>query len=93
MDLTQSAVSRQVMALEGQLGVDLFIREKKRVKLTLAGERYANEIRSALRSIASASLALKANPEGRNAQFAILPTFGTRWLAPRLPTFLPNIRA
>lgn len=88
LDLTQSAVSRQVMALEGQLGVDLFIREKKRVKLTLAGERYANEIRSALRAIASASLALKANPEGGTLNLAILPTFGTRWLAPRLPDFL-----
>lgn len=88
LDLTQSAVSRQVMALEGQLGVELFIRDKKRVKLTLAGERYANEIRSALRAIAAASLALKANPEGGTLNLAILPTFGTRWLAPRLPDFL-----
>ena len=88
LDLTQSAISRQIMALEGQLGVELFIRDKKRVKLTLAGERYANEIRTALKAIASASLALKANPEGGTLNLAILPTFGTRWLAPRLPDFL-----
>lgn len=88
LDLTQSAVSRQIMALEGQLGVELFVREKKRVYLTLAGERYANEIRSALRAIVSASLALKANPDGGTLNLAILPTFGTRWLAPRLPDFL-----
>ena len=88
LDLTQSAVSRQIMALEGQLGVELFIRDKKRVHLTLAGERYATEIRNALKSIASASLALKANPEGGTLNLAILPTFGTRWLAPRLPDFL-----
>jgi LysR family transcriptional regulator, glycine cleavage system transcriptional activator len=88
LDLTQSAVSRQIMALEGQLGVELFVRDKKRVHLTLAGERYANEIRAALKSIASASLALKANPEGGTLNLAILPTFGTRWLAPRLPDFL-----
>lgn len=88
LDLTQSAVSRQIMALEGQLGVELFVRDKKRVHLTLAGERYATEIRNALKSIASASLALKANPEGGTLNLAILPTFGTRWLAPRLPDFL-----
>jgi LysR family transcriptional regulator, glycine cleavage system transcriptional activator len=88
LDLTQSAVSRQIMALEGQLGVELFIRDKKRVHLTLAGERYATEIRAALKSIATASLALKANPEGGTLNLAILPTFGTRWLAPRLPDFL-----
>lgn len=88
LDLTQSAVSRQIMALEGQLSVELFVRDKKRVYLTLAGERYAAEIRSALRAIASASLALKANPEGGTLNLAILPTFGTRWLAPRLPDFL-----
>jgi LysR family transcriptional regulator, glycine cleavage system transcriptional activator len=76
------------MALEGQLGVDLFVRSRKRVRLTLAGERYASEIRAALKSIASASLALKANPEGGTLNLAILPTFGTRWLAPRLPDFL-----
>lgn len=88
LDLTQSAVSRQIMALEGQLGVELFVRDRKRVRLTLAGERYASEIRSALKAIASASLALKANPEGGTLNLAILPTFGTRWLAPRLPDFL-----
>ncbi len=88
LDLTQSAVSRQIMALEGQLGVELFVRDRKRVRLTLAGERYANEIRAALKSIASASLALKANPDGGTLNLAILPTFGTRWLAPRLPDFL-----
>lgn len=85
--LTQSAVSRQIQALEHQLGAALFIREKKRLKLTAAGREYALEIREALNKIAQASLALKANPGAGTLNLAILPTFGTRWLAPRLGRF------
>lgn len=86
--LTQSAVSRQIKALEEQLGVTLFVRERQTIRLTLAGDSYAREIREALRRISSASLTLKANPHGGTLNLAILPTFGTRWLAPRLGRFL-----
>lgn len=88
LDLTQSAVSRQIKALEEQLGVELFLRERQTVRLTLAGDAYAREIREALRRISSASLNLRANPHGGTLNLAILPTFGTRWLAPRLGRFL-----
>ena len=88
LDLTQSAVSRQIKALEEQLGVVLFVRERQTIRLTLAGDSYAREIREALRRISSASLNLKANPLGGTLNLAILPTFGTRWLAPRLGKFL-----
>ncbi|CAN5225102.1 LysR family transcriptional regulator [soil metagenome] len=88
LNLTQSAVSRQIRALEEQLGVELFARDRQAIKLTLAGESYAREIRDALRRIGSASLNLRANPLGGTLNLAILPTFGTRWLAPRLPDFL-----
>ncbi len=88
LDLTQSAVSRQIKALEEHLGVELFLRERQTVRLTLAGDAYAREIREALRRISSASLNLRANPHGGTLNLAILPTFGTRWLAPRLGRFL-----
>lgn len=88
LDLTQSAVSRQIRALEEQLGVDLFARERQTIRLTPAGESYVREIREALRRISSASLNLRANPRGGTLNLAILPTFGTRWLAPRLGRFL-----
>ncbi|KRB62835.1 LysR family transcriptional regulator [Rhizobium sp. Root708] len=88
LDLTQSAVSRQIRALEEQLGVELFIRERQTVRLTMAGDSYAREIREALRRISNASLNLRANPHGGTLNLAILPTFGTRWLAPRLGRFL-----
>lgn len=88
LSLTQSAVSRQIRSLEEVLGADLFVREKQTVRLTLAGEAYAQEIRAALKRISSATLGFRANPQGGALNIAILPTFGTRWLAPRLPQFL-----
>lgn len=86
--LTQSAVSKQIRTLEESLGVDLFVRERQTVRLTAAGEAYAREIADALQIISRASLNLRANPLGGILNLAILPTFGTRWLAPRLPAFL-----
>ncbi|MBM7046219.1 LysR family transcriptional regulator [Rhizobium lusitanum] len=88
LNLTQSAVSRQIRALEEQLGVELFHRERQTIKLTIGGQGYAREVRDALRKISSASLNLRANPYGGTLNLAILPTFGARWLAPRLPDFL-----
>ncbi len=88
LNLTQGAVSRQIRVLEELLGSDLFLRERQTVRLTAAGETYAREIREALKRISSATLSFRANPRGGTLNLAILPTFGTRWLAPRLPRFL-----
>lgn len=87
LNLTQSAVSRQIRALEERLGHDLFVRERQTVRLNTVGQAYALEIRSALGRISQATLGLRTNPQGGSLNLAILPTFGTRWLAPRLPQF------
>jgi LysR family glycine cleavage system transcriptional activator len=88
LNLTQSAVSRQIRLLEEILGAELFVRERQTVRLTQAGSTYAQELSDALRRIANATLGFKANPHGGTLNLAILPTFGTRWLAPRLPEFV-----
>lgn len=88
LNLTQSAVSRQVRSLEALLGGELFVRERQSVRLTLAGEAYAHEVRQTLQRLASASLGFRANPAGGTLRLAMLPTFGMRWLVPRLPGFL-----
>ncbi len=87
LSLTQGAVSRQLQALETQLGATLFTRRAKRVELTPAGERYAAEVARALSRLRSAALRLQTNPEGGTLNLAILPTFGMHWLVPRLPRF------
>lgn len=88
LNLTQGAVSRQIRALEEALGSPLFHRERQTVKLTVAGTIYAREVREALKRISTATLGFRANPQGGSLTLAILPTFGVRWLAPRLPRFL-----
>lgn len=90
LDLTQSAVSRQIRMLEDQLGVQLFVRDQQMVRLTVAGESYARDIRDALRRVGAASMNLRANPLGGTLNLAVLPTFGARWLTPRLPRFLAD---
>ncbi|PSC03330.1 LysR family transcriptional regulator [Alsobacter soli] len=88
LNLTQGAISRQVAALEESLGVTLFERVRQRVTLTPTGQAYAAEIREALSRIASATLSAMAfRGAGGTLALAILPTFGTRWLIPRLPDF------
>lgn len=88
LNLTQGAISRQVSALEEQLGVKLFERIKKSIKLTEVGESYADEIAVALRTIRNASLNAVSDTQGQTLNLAILPTFGMRWLMPRFPDFL-----
>lgn len=86
--LTQSAVSHQVSALEKQLGVRLFDRTTRGVSLTAAGRSYAAAVTDALGAIRDASLAVMTDRHDLTLNLAILPTFGTRWLMPRLPRFV-----
>jgi DNA-binding transcriptional LysR family regulator len=87
LNFTQSAISRQIRALEDRLGAELFVRDRQKVILTGAGLSYAREIREALRHIGAASLAIKANPHVMTLNLAMPPTFGGRWLMPRIQSF------
>ena len=86
--LTQSAVSRQVRALEDQLGVPLLLRDSRNVALTSAGAGYARTVRTALDDLRRGALQAMGAGGETALTLAILPTFGTRWLMPRLPGFL-----
>ena len=88
LNVTQGAVSRQISALENQLGIELFQRDHKPLQLTNVGKAYAQVVHSALQSIRNASLAAITKPRTGVLNLAILPTFGTRWLMPRFPSFL-----
>lgn len=87
LNLTHSAVSRQLKVLEEQLGTRLVQREGTRLALTPAARDYCQKVRRYLRDLAQASLELKANPSGGGLNLAILPAFGMHWLAPRLRDF------
>jgi LysR family glycine cleavage system transcriptional activator len=86
--LTQSAVSRQIGALEAFLGVTLFRRTRHGVALTASGSAYARQITRRLEAMERDTLdAMAQQGEGGSLALAAVPTFATRWLIPRLPGF------
>ncbi|MBX3656220.1 MAG: LysR family transcriptional regulator [Ramlibacter sp.] len=88
LHLTQSAVSKQVQELERWTGVALFERVRKRLSLTPAGQRYEAAVRPLLAQLEAATLDLITSGDGGGAlNLSTLPTFGAKWLIPRLPRF------
>lgn len=95
LSLTQSAISRQVAALEHWLGHALFDRNGRRVLLNAHGRAYADAIAPALADIRRATRNILSQSQDNTIELATLPGFGLRWLAPRLPRFnavYPQIR-
>lgn len=90
LHLTQSTVSRLIATLETQLGKDLFVRQKRRLVPTPAALSYQNDVAKALDVIQKSSMAVVANPEGGTVSLAVLPTFATRWLGPRMSGFFQS---
>ncbi|BCH31067.1 LysR family transcriptional regulator [Mesorhizobium sp. L-8-10] len=88
LHLTQSAVSRQIRELEAQLGLLLFERVRQRVVLSRAGEKFLPDARRLLAQSEAAMLRAMATSQSSQLSLATLPTFGSRWLVPRLPGFL-----
>lgn len=86
--LTQGAISRQIAVLEDQLQVKLFERGPRGVTSTDEGRDYARSIAEALVLIRSATLEAMTRSQGNSLTLAILPTFGTRWLMPRIRDFV-----
>lgn len=82
--LTQSAVSRQIAVLEDWLQVALFKRNGRRVELSAEGRSFAKAIGPALDQIRNATTSLLERRSPGELNIATLPSFGMRWLAPRL---------
>ncbi|WP_181707684.1 transcriptional regulator GcvA [Chthonobacter rhizosphaerae] len=91
LHLTQGAISRQIRQLEESLGLDLFERVNQRVFLTDDGRRYLKDVQAILADLARATQQVMADAgAGGVLNLAVLPTFATRWLMPRLPGFLAD---
>lgn len=88
ISLTQGTVSRLIQNLEDQVGRPLFERHKQRLIPTETAHSYGRDVTRALDLIQRASMEVSTNPGGGALSLAILPAFGTRWLAPRLSKFL-----
>ncbi|MEN3397885.1 LysR family transcriptional regulator [Brucella melitensis] len=89
LNLTQSAVSRQIKDLESQLGVLLFERIRQRILLSDAGRKFLPEVRRLLNQTEDTMLRAMASAQSTSSSsIATLPTFGTRWLMPRILDFV-----
>lgn len=88
LQVSASAVSQQIRFLEHQLGVRLFHREKRHLRLTIDGERLFQTTSQAFQSIREVRGAIVRQRESHNLSIRVSPSFGVRWLAPRLIEFV-----
>lgn len=87
LQVSASAVSQQIRLLEQQLGVKLFHREKRHLRMTIDGERLFQTTTQAFQSLREVRASIVRQRESHNLSIRVSPSFGVRWLAPRLIEF------
>lgn len=85
--LTQSAVSRQVKAIEEQLGVVLFERRHRALLLTESGQLLYKTTADILRQLEETIARLRRTDAPRMVSVTTFPAFASLWLIPRLGDF------
>jgi LysR family glycine cleavage system transcriptional activator len=85
--VTQGAVSHQVKALETELGIKLFNRERQRLIITEAGREYLIVVRDALDRIAVGTERLVQRQTSGVLTVSTSPDFAAKWLVNRLGRF------
>lgn len=92
LNISVSAVSRRIMALEEEVGAQLFVRGSRKLALTPAGVRYRDHLLPSMEIVRQATKAIAKDNEELN--ILSLPSFLASWLAPRLTGFtsqFPNV--
>ncbi len=90
LNLTQSAISRQIQSLEKELKTQLFERHARGLSLTENGEylfKTAQEVISKLKDVESTLISKKEKPSGKLTVTTVV-SFGTTWLTPRIQEFM-----
>jgi LysR family transcriptional regulator, glycine cleavage system transcriptional activator len=87
LNLTHGAISRAIRNIEDRLGIQLFERRTRSVRLTPAGAAYAAEIGAALDRIGAATLVATAPRSAGVLTVSTSDGFAGRWLVPRLYRF------
>lgn len=87
LGLTQAAISRQIQQLEADLGVLLFSRSRRGMRLTPEGDILYRSVTTGLTSIADTAMSLRQQQGRRNVTIGTTLGFSTFWLMPRLPMF------
>ena len=87
LDVTQSAVSRQIQLLEDHLGIALFQRQSRGLVLTREGERLHRAVAMGLEHIANVAADLRRNRGPGELTVATSVTFASYWLMARIAKF------
>lgn len=85
--VTQSAMSRQVQALEEALGAPLFVRRHRSIALTEAGRLLQGTCASVLDQLRETVAAIRAPAMREQLAVTTTPSFAALWLIPRLAAF------
>ena len=89
LNLTHSAVSHQIRALQEELGVTLFEKAGRGLTLTGEGSRFADRIEAAFSEIEDATHELSTSRHQR-LRISTIPSFAACWLLPRLGDFISS---
>lgn len=87
LSLTQSAVSRQIAALEERLNVPLFQRMHRALRLTHAGQQLQATTAGVLQQLHSVTAQLRQEQRQKTVLVTTTPGFAGLWLIPRLTAF------
>lgn len=87
MALTQPAVSRQIQALEDDVGATLFMRNSRRVQLTEAGRQLLSTVQATLPRIDATVMQLRQRAQRQTVYVTTFATFASLWLIGRLGDF------
>ena len=95
LSVTQPAVSRMIAKLEDHLGVRLFDRTAKKVRLTEEGEQLHRVVSRGFKEMSEAFARIESSgTKNETITFSMSSAMATHWLVPRLPAFekeFPNI--
>lgn len=95
LNLTPSAISHRVKQLEQYLGLPLFRRLNREIRLTEAGEDYYNTVRRAFDQVAQVSLRVGRAQQSEELRLSSVPHFAASWIIPNLEELLnqrPGLR-
>ncbi|MFS8112646.1 LysR substrate-binding domain-containing protein [Rhizobium jaguaris] len=87
LNVTPGAVSRQIKAIEDEVGAPLFVRHAKGVALTPEGEELYSVLASGFSKASEVMRSIKRGDRARNVTIACTDAFATMWLIPRMPDF------
>ena len=87
LNVTHSAVSHQIKALEAWLGAPLFRRVNRGLVLTNAGQAYLKPVRDSFERLGEATRRLRIRERSGPLIVSVMPSFAAKWLMPRLRRF------